>query len=122
VHSLGGIVVKQALSKSQESDEISARNIFQSIGGIVFLGTPHQHLSVKSLRNLLDSSAEYTGSRNYTGFDLPRMLSSFNDIQKRFDDLLKREDLHIRIASFFEELPLVGLGQVIPSLQYTIYV
>jgi triacylglycerol esterase/lipase EstA (alpha/beta hydrolase family) len=41
-HSLGGLVCKKAFLLSQNSAEDHLRDIFDSVRGIVFLGTPHK--------------------------------------------------------------------------------
>ncbi|KAI1619596.1 hypothetical protein EDD37DRAFT_200318 [Exophiala viscosa] len=40
-HSLGGIIVKEALRRSQDATEPAIHGIVESTSGIVFLGTPH---------------------------------------------------------------------------------
>ncbi|KAI0469439.1 hypothetical protein F4859DRAFT_131587 [Xylaria cf. heliscus] len=42
VHSLGGILVKETLRRSEESKEENIKDIVQSTKGIIFLGTPHR--------------------------------------------------------------------------------
>ena len=97
------------------------RNIFHSTKGIVFLGTPDEHIDIKCLRDLLYLPTPYAQSKNSPIYNLPKVLASIHDVQKRFSDLLKREDFNICIASFFEALPLVGLGQVILSLHHIMH-
>ncbi|KAF7171952.1 hypothetical protein CNMCM5623_004227 [Aspergillus felis] len=41
-HSLGGIVVKEMLRRSQSSDEAEIQNIVQCTRGVIFFGTPHR--------------------------------------------------------------------------------
>ena len=97
------------------------RNIFRSTKGIIFLGTPNQHIDIKRLRDLLSLPTPYAQSKIFPIYNLPKVLASIHDVQKRFIDLLKREDFNICIISFFEELPHVGSGQVIPSLHYIMH-
>ncbi|KAI8633518.1 hypothetical protein F5Y19DRAFT_244545 [Xylariaceae sp. FL1651] len=42
VHSLGGILVKETLRRSDVSEEDKLKDIVQSTKGIIFLGTPHR--------------------------------------------------------------------------------
>ncbi|KAF2969297.1 hypothetical protein GQX73_g4287 [Xylaria multiplex] len=42
VHSLGGIVLKETLRRSEESKDDSIKDIVRSTKGIIFLGTPHR--------------------------------------------------------------------------------
>jgi hypothetical protein len=54
-HSLGGIVIKEALRQSKQASQPILRNVFKSTVGIVFFGTPH---SGADPRNFLCSVAE----------------------------------------------------------------
>ncbi|RYC56098.1 hypothetical protein CHU98_g10111 [Xylaria longipes] len=42
VHSLGGIVVKETLRRSEASEEDELKDIMRSTKGIIFMGTPHR--------------------------------------------------------------------------------
>ncbi|KAI0003120.1 hypothetical protein F4779DRAFT_111214 [Xylariaceae sp. FL0662B] len=42
VHSLGGVILKEILRRSEASEEQELRDIVQSTAGIIFLGTPHR--------------------------------------------------------------------------------
>ena len=64
VHSLGGIVVKQALRRSRASPSTKThlRGIFESTVGVVFFGTPHRGADPRNfLRHLLTASARFMG-------------------------------------------------------------
>jgi hypothetical protein len=54
-HSLGGIVIKEALRQSKHASQSTLRNVFKSTIGIIFFGTPH---SGADPRNFLCSVAE----------------------------------------------------------------
>jgi hypothetical protein len=54
-HSLGGIVIKEALRQSKQSSQSILRSIFKSTLGIIFFGTPHGGADP---RNFLSSVAE----------------------------------------------------------------
>ncbi|RBR19576.1 uncharacterized protein FIESC28_05571 [Fusarium coffeatum] len=41
-HSLGGIIVKEMLSRSSSSSRSEHQNILESVKGVIFLGTPHR--------------------------------------------------------------------------------
>jgi len=69
VHSLGGIIIKEALRRSRGAgkDDQDLRNIYQSTHSIIFLGTPHRGSSyaniglvAEQITNLvgLDTNAE----------------------------------------------------------------
>lgn len=62
-HSLGGIIIKQALLLSKESratNEADLRSIFQSTIGIIF-GTPHQGVEPRKLHLVLPRIARLFG-------------------------------------------------------------
>ncbi|KAI0162080.1 hypothetical protein GGR57DRAFT_498426 [Xylariaceae sp. FL1272] len=42
VHSLGGIILKEVLRRSEDSEEDAYKDIVRSTKGIIFLGTPHR--------------------------------------------------------------------------------
>ncbi|KAN0083807.1 hypothetical protein V8E54_002895 [Elaphomyces granulatus] len=42
VHSLGGLIVKDAIRQSKNSNEERFKNVYNSIQSLVFLGTPHR--------------------------------------------------------------------------------
>jgi hypothetical protein len=54
-HSLGGIVVKETLRRSNQAPQIGLRKVCESTVGIVFFGTPH---SGADPRNILHRVAE----------------------------------------------------------------
>lgn len=41
-HSLGGLLVKEALRRSESSEEAEFKDIVKSTKGVIFLGTPHR--------------------------------------------------------------------------------
>ncbi|GME51093.1 nacht and ankyrin domain containing protein [Neofusicoccum parvum] len=48
-HSLGGIVIKEAIHMMQSSQEETDRISFEAISGIMFFGVPNQGMNIKSL-------------------------------------------------------------------------
>ncbi len=53
-HSLGGLVLKQALIQMASGDD-AERRIFQSTYGILFFGVPNQGMDISSLRSIVGS-------------------------------------------------------------------
>jgi hypothetical protein len=41
-HSLGGLVCKMAILRSRNNPQVHLRGIFDSVKGIIFMGTPHR--------------------------------------------------------------------------------
>ena len=83
-HSLGGLLVKQALVSSAEFPGEILRSIFVSTYGILFLGTPHRGSSIAEWGSLL----ERIGSAV-----LPRKLI---DTQPQLVDALKKNNETLR--------------------------
>ncbi|KAH7125941.1 hypothetical protein EDB81DRAFT_810193 [Dactylonectria macrodidyma] len=118
-HSLGGLVVKAALSISKQSTRQPwKRNIYLSTTGIIFLGTPHGGSGVadwgliaSNLTRLAMQGAWARAPKGLTPNDEP-----LEDLRKTFMKLL--EEGHFRIHSFYETLPITGIsglhGLVVP--------
>ena len=99
-HNLGGLVIKDALSRSNEYNKAQGRNsrpasIVTSTSGIVFLGTPHRggnHAAwAKIVTNLASLVLNDCNTRRGSEV-LERLQDSFSGIGSRFS-----------ICSFFED-------------------
>lgn len=111
VHSLGGIVAKEMLANSADSEELSLRNIVQSTAAIVFLGTPHR--GSKEMANLGDLVRKVTSSLlmdttpaaldalGLKTSDLARCRDSFSKLWREYDFTVK---------TFKESLGLTGFN------------
>ncbi|KAI1172686.1 Alpha/Beta hydrolase protein [Nemania sp. FL0916] len=108
-HSLGGIVIKQALSLAEDDPEL--KSIATDTKGIVFFGTPHR-----------GSDAAQWGllAKNIAGAVVPGLRSGLlKALQRNSDDLYKiSEDFHrlsrkYAIVSFYEEYAYRIWGKVI---------
>ncbi|MCJ1250247.1 hypothetical protein MMC30_007473 [Trapelia coarctata] len=64
-HSLGGIIVKEVLRRSEGNEDVKLRSIFTATYGVVFLGTPHRGSNrlAKQIRALQFDSSELELSR-----------------------------------------------------------
>ncbi|ETS81647.1 hypothetical protein PFICI_06649 [Pestalotiopsis fici W106-1] len=98
-HSLGGILVKEALSLSDTSDQDDIREIVASTSAVIFLGTPHRgggHYanvgevarSVASLF-LIDTNSALLDSLGLRTTDLERCQFSFSRIWRRYGFMVK---------------------------------
>ncbi|KFZ03150.1 hypothetical protein V502_11189 [Pseudogymnoascus sp. VKM F-4520 (FW-2644)] len=105
-HSMGGIVVKNALITAKLDDE-DFGNITKSVAGIAFLSTPHRGSSQAGFPALLASVANValSGTSRYVGsmrLDLIKSLEkeseSLNDISTNFRNQMG----NMKIASFIE--------------------
>jgi len=121
-HSLGGIVVKDALRKARESVGMSQyRSIFEATHSIVFLGTPHNGSSYARFGRLVASILRWFWRD--TNVSLVRSLEIDSDILDRVSEdfrytLLRRR---IKICSFIEELstPFLLNPIVLPRSGYS---
>ncbi|KAK3292166.1 uncharacterized protein B0H64DRAFT_364874 [Chaetomium fimeti] len=119
-HSLGGLVCEDALVRSKERPEQHLQNIFRSTRGIAFLGTPHHGAGLARWAELL---ARSIGVIKQTNTEIVAVLKHESEVLARIQDsfhtmVLSRsgEGLQpIDISCFYEELPLLGIGEVVPQ-------
>lgn len=117
VHSLGGLVVQNALALSKSSPEAHLQKFEANTIGLAFLGTPHFGADLASwgrygarLLNIVKRANE----------DIVQVLQPDSEmlatIQKRFHEILRsRQALNqpISVTCFHEELPVPVLGMVV---------
>ena len=117
-HSLGGIVVKDALSLSR-AEETFLGEIFPATRGVIFLGTPHYGSKVGSLGKIACQLIEALGQKPNT--QVLRSLEMNSEILERisrsFGQILATEQL--KVHSFREELDIMGVG-IVDSFSSTI--
>ncbi|KAF2475988.1 uncharacterized protein BDR25DRAFT_278738 [Lindgomyces ingoldianus] len=119
-HSLGGLVCEDALSLAQQRPEKHLRNILNYTRGIVFLGTPHHG---SGLAQWAERLAKTIGVLKQTNPNILEVLKSDSEVLARVQDgfhtMVRSRNLErlppIEITCFYEELPLVGIGTVVPS-------
>lgn len=115
-HSLGGLVVEQALSHSRNAVERFLHQIEHCTTGIVFLGVPHCGADLASwavfgtrMISVLKRANEDILGVLKPGSEMLRM------VEKGFHNILrlrKDEGSEIFVTSFYEELHVVGVGEV----------
>jgi len=103
-HSLGGLVVKNALAIANRSPETPIRKIIDSTTGIIFLGTPHCGADAAKFAKFLSG-----------------LTSIFRPTDSKLLDVLKRDSevLAIITADFHEMLRLRGAEK--PELMITCF-
>ncbi|SPO01801.1 uncharacterized protein DNG_04474 [Cephalotrichum gorgonifer] len=119
-HSLGGLVCEDALVMSKQRPEQHLQNILRSTRGIAFLGTPHHGSGLARWAELMSKSIDLVKRTNSHILEvLKRDSEVLARIQNGFHTLVKArisEGLPpIEITCFYEELPLVGVGLVVPQ-------
>ncbi|KAL8819638.1 MAG: hypothetical protein Q9191_007691 [Dirinaria sp. TL-2023a] len=120
-HSLGGLVVEQALSHSKNAAEAHLLQIERSTAGIVFLGTPHCGADLAAWAALGTRMASLASPIVRTNRDILTVLEPGSEIlrlvENSFHSILRRreeEGTKIQITCFYEELPVTGLGEIVP--------
>ena len=115
-HSLGGLVTEQALSYSRNTADKFLHQIERCTAGIVFLGVPHCGSDLASwasfgtqMVNLLKrSNSDIVGVLG-PGSEMLRIVGNgFQNILR----LRKDEGSEIPITCFYEELGVIGVGEV----------
>ncbi|KAI9766019.1 MAG: hypothetical protein M1840_007026, partial [Geoglossum simile] len=112
-HSLGGLVCED-----QRPDR-HLRKILESTRGIMFLGTPHRGSGLARWAEML---AKSIGLIKQTNPQILQVLQQDSEvlarIQESFRIMVRARNQQgfrpIEITCFFEELPLTGIGSVVP--------
>ena len=115
-HSLGGLVTEYALSHSRHTAEKHIRQVERCTAGIVFLGVPHCGSDLASWGKL---GTRMVGILRRANKDIVGVLDPgsemLHEVQKGFHTILrlrKDEGTEISITCFFEELPVIAVGEV----------
>ncbi|KAF2417713.1 hypothetical protein EJ08DRAFT_703291 [Tothia fuscella] len=113
-HSLGGILVKDALKFSQDQQEFQSHlfSMFKSTYGVIFFGTPHRGSEMASIGKiaakisglgLAESSHRLLRSLEVGSSELERISDSLSR-------MLPKQVKGLQIYSFLEGLPLTGVS------------
>lgn len=109
-HSLGGIIVKEVLRRSEMTREDSVQNVFQSTIGVVFMGTPHRGSDVASVGDMVRRVAQ-TVLRMDTNPQIIRALGldgpELELCHETFIDQWQRSEFQVK--TFQEAKPLTGI-------------
>ncbi|KAI1183777.1 hypothetical protein F5B17DRAFT_110946 [Nemania serpens] len=118
-HSLGGIVCKDALIRSQKwATEEHIEPICRATRGIIFLGTPHGGAQIAKYFKILASVVGLVKQTNRTNLrDLSKGSSKLESIQEDFDHHLRSRRLYnlppVDVKCFYEAKPITGIGIVV---------
>ncbi|KAK4216771.1 hypothetical protein QBC37DRAFT_480297 [Rhypophila decipiens] len=96
-HGLGGLIVKEMLTRSDASSESGLRNILDSTVAVIFLGTPHR---VPDSRNASIRNIDLQPT-NLTRIQAERLQETFSTIWMKQG---------FRVKTFQEGLVILGLG------------
>lgn len=118
-HSLGGLVTEQALTHSKNSAEQHLNQVEHHTIGIVFLGVPHCGSDLEAWATV---GRRMVSILKRTNKDILSVLNPDSEmlhiVENNFhNNLRQRKHDPIQIVSFYEELPMKGIGEVtIPIL------
>lgn len=103
VHSLGGIIVKDALNQSTANEATRWKNIAPSTHGIIFLGTPHRGSKSASIGKIAYRITTFATKR--PNLHLLRGLQRSSEILDRIGDSFRQSVYRHkwRLRSFHEE-------------------
>ena len=116
-HSLGGLVVEQALLISRGSAQKHVKDLLESTVAIAFMGTPHMG---SSKANLAGPLTRLTSLLRRTNRKLVQVLTPNSEVlatvQQEFhtmlDDRAKNNGREVEIYCFYEEKAMLGIGEV----------
>ncbi|OWY43833.1 hypothetical protein AA0119_g7283 [Alternaria tenuissima] len=117
-HSLGGLVVEQALIISRGSPEDYLGAILEATYGIIFMGTPHMGADKARWLNTL---TKVNNVLNKSNGDIVALLEPSSEmlanLQREFHTMLEKrrekEGKRVKLYCFYEELPVRGIGKKI---------
>jgi pimeloyl-ACP methyl ester carboxylesterase len=109
-HSLGGLVVQQALITARESRSDYLRQIETHTKGICFLGTPHRGASLATWGELAARLLNFFKPVNHQMVSLlePRSIA-LHELRRALHNILeerKEEKSRIKIVCFYETIPM----------------
>jgi protein SERAC1 len=111
-HSLGGLIIKQALIKSvsylKHGRHSMRSEIYAHTKGVIFLGTPHRGSSQEGLGKVLLKLAIFRQSNE----QLLRALRDDSHILEEQRDNFITISKDMPVVCFYEEIPIPGLGLV----------
>jgi hypothetical protein len=118
VHSLGGIVCKDALLRSRNAADKHLRDVLQCTRGIAFVGTPH---TGSALANWAKTPVASLGVVKSANTNLLSVLQTDSEILSRvhtdFLEMLRtlqNDGQEIEITCFYETLPKPFMGIIVP--------
>ncbi|KAI3327357.1 hypothetical protein HD806DRAFT_531930 [Xylariaceae sp. AK1471] len=120
-HSMGGLVVANALSRSYGTD-VAKQGIADQTIGTLFLGTPFEGSSKAKYASIALAIVKYVlATQPASVNDLEERSKTLTGINHLFAQFLKRRDRsqdkpHLEVACFFEERPMRRpLGFIVPK-------
>ncbi|KAI9811511.1 MAG: hypothetical protein M1832_000886 [Thelocarpon impressellum] len=115
-HSLGGLVVEQALLLCKSSNESRLNRVLGETVGVIFMGTPHQGSHLAGWGQTAAKLVNYLRSTNdrIVG-DLNPRSEAMVAVAEDFQQMLMSADIHIRVWCLYEEDSMPVVGKVVPD-------
>jgi hypothetical protein len=102
---------------SRDNPEEHLQTLFQSVKGIIFLGTPHKGSWMASWSHIPAKALGVVKSTNHSLLEILRESDRFlESIQERFLVMirhLQKTGRSLELTCFFEELSLLAVGPVV---------
>lgn len=116
-HSLGGLVCKVAILNSKNNADKYLHDIFTSIKGVVFLGTPHAGSEMANWAKIPALTISIFKSANRSLLEVLETNNEYlESIQSGFLHMVRavrEEGRALEVTCFYEELPLPTVGLVV---------
>ncbi|KAF5616056.1 ankyrin repeat-containing protein [Fusarium sp. NRRL 25303] len=117
IHSLGGLVVQNALDLSRSSPEAHLNSLESSTVGLLFMGTPHFGSNKARWGGYCTAVVSLTSSPNKNIIEvLERDSEMLATIQYKFHEILRlrqAKNRPISITCFYEELASPNIGMIV---------
>ncbi|KAJ3546378.1 hypothetical protein NM208_g2021 [Fusarium decemcellulare] len=116
-HSLGGLVVKQALVRSsehhhsQQTHHVALGHIVSATTAVIFMGTPHRGSSKATLGKIVAKAGRVLGANDRILKSLENG-SAFLEQQRNSFDSIRQNFLTVCL---WEELPISFVGHIVPE-------
>ncbi|KAK2746828.1 hypothetical protein FQN57_002870 [Myotisia sp. PD_48] len=114
-HSLGGLVVKEAMALSEQSADVHLRRIQQATAGIAFLGTPHRGADIAPAAQAIANIADLFGKSANSAIlePLKRNSQLLAMVENSFANWIRKKKDQVDLTCFYEELEIPGFGMVV---------
>jgi protein SERAC1 len=112
-HSLGGLVVEQALIRCRGANP-NLQSVLRSTIGIIFMGTPHSGPSLSRWGRIIAQYLNFTRQADASVINALQPESSLiENVQKDFGQLLQFSKTNMHIFCFYESSPIRGVGEIV---------
>ncbi|KAF1844989.1 uncharacterized protein K460DRAFT_354850 [Cucurbitaria berberidis CBS 394.84] len=118
-HSLGGLVVEQALLIARGTSQPHVKSLLPSTVGIAFMGTPHLGSNkadwaspITRLSNLLRKTNQEIVAVLKPGSEMLANLQQ--EFHTMLEDRRRNEGKWVDIFCFYEEVAYPGIGEIVP--------